>query len=518
MSNSVRKRLTAFVMCVIMVITSCFIVPLQANAAYTEQTITVNSNYQTVDTFYGVPAKYILGYSDTGDYCCAAYVSNFYQKLYGVTVYNINMIDDKPSVYCSGKKTELKTVTAPKPGDIMQTKEYTHVAIVKECDGNNVTLIEQNYKWTSSGKVYTIINRKIPKKDYYFYRLYVNGVEQTPEKSSVGSGAKVNISQTSLNLKKGGSATITAKMSTGNEKILWKSSNTSTAKVNSGKVTAMSAGKAEIMAYTATGKKAICNVTSKDSIANAKVASVKSVSYTGSPQAPKITLTYNGKTLVNGVDYEVKAAKEPIGPAKATVSGKGIFSGSMTVNYSVKPSKITNVNNPARSSSVIRLSWNKVSGADGYIVSVYNSSTKKWQHIYKGKALNLRNSKLKSSTEYKYKLNAYKTVGKTYYYSPDVFFKAYTTPKQTKISSAKSKNKAVTIKFASQSKISGREIYVSSSKTKGFKKLGDTSASTYTAKNLKKNSVKYFKARAYKKVNGKRIYGAFSSIVKVTVK
>ena len=65
--------------------------------SYSEQTVTVDYDYQVIDSFEGVDAKYVLGYSDTGYYCCAGYVSRFYEEKFGVTVYNINMVDDKPS-------------------------------------------------------------------------------------------------------------------------------------------------------------------------------------------------------------------------------------------------------------------------------------------------------------------------------------------------------------------------------------------------------------------------------------
>ena len=156
MEKGLKKVFSAMgaVFCAVMMIMLCQV----TNAvSYSEQTVTVDYDYQVIDSFEGVDAKYVLGYSDTGYYCCAGYVSRFYEEKFGVTVYNINMVDDKPSVYCYGKRAELREVKTPQAGDIMQDKDYSHVAIVKDCQGTTATLIEQNYKWTWNDTVYTCL-------------------------------------------------------------------------------------------------------------------------------------------------------------------------------------------------------------------------------------------------------------------------------------------------------------------------------------------------------------------------
>ena len=112
MEKGLKKVFSAMgaVFCAVMMIMLCQV----TNAvSYSEQTVTVDYDYQVIDSFEGVDAKYVLGYSDTGYYCCAGYVSRFYEEKFGVTVYNINMVDDKPSVYCYGKKAELREVKTP---------------------------------------------------------------------------------------------------------------------------------------------------------------------------------------------------------------------------------------------------------------------------------------------------------------------------------------------------------------------------------------------------------------------
>ena len=145
--------------------------------ADTESVVTIIKDGQVTDSFCGVAAEYITTQSDTGIYSCAGYVKKFYATVFGVNVYQINSYDGPPLVSMSGHSVSLKQVITPKPGDIMQNKERTHVAVVKQVSGTRATLIEQNYKWTSGGKIYTRVNRAIDCQSAYFYRLVIDGRE-----------------------------------------------------------------------------------------------------------------------------------------------------------------------------------------------------------------------------------------------------------------------------------------------------------------------------------------------------
>lgn len=67
----------------------------------------------------------------------------------------------------------------------------------------------------------------------------------------------------------------------------------------------------------------------------------------------------------------------------------------------------------ATSTSKIKLTWNKISGANGYQIQRYDSAKKKWvtlKTITSGSTVSYTNSGLKKNTTYKYKIRSYKTV------------------------------------------------------------------------------------------------------------
>lgn len=128
-------------------------------AATSGQRIEITYDGQTVDSFNGVPAKYIrgTGNSNSGTYSCAGYVKAYYSKIFNVNVYNL-VSNATPKTSESGYS--FKQITSNiLPGDIVRLPG--HWAIVKSVNGNTLTIIEQNWKWASGGKTYCSINRTV---------------------------------------------------------------------------------------------------------------------------------------------------------------------------------------------------------------------------------------------------------------------------------------------------------------------------------------------------------------------
>ena len=78
----------------------------------------------------------------------------------------------------------------------------------------------------------------------------------------------------------------------------------------------------------------------------------------------------------------------------------------------------------------------------------------------------------------------------------------------------------VTVKWSKVKGASGYKIYRSTKKSSGFKcvkTLKSGSTVKYVNKNLKKGQSYYYKVKAYRAVDGKNVYGAYSSVKKVRV-
>lgn len=125
--------------------------------------------------------------------------------------------------------------------------------------------------------------------------------------------------------------------------------------------------------------------------------------------------------------------------------------------------------------------------------------------------------------------------GKTYYYK----IKAVGTGSKEKISGyskvvsgkpvpakpsvtlASGKSKQVKVSWKKISGASGYEIYYSTKKDGSYKKAKTITSGktvTYTQKKLKSGKKYYYSVRAYRTVNGKKVYGSYSAVKSVKVK
>lgn len=266
-------------------------------------------------------------------------------------------------------------------------------------------------------------------------------------------------------------------------------------------------------------------------IKKCKLQAPKTADYTGKQIKPKVSLSYQGKTLASGKDYKVTYSNnKKIGTATIRISGIGNFKGSRTAKFKIKFG--TPVVKATSSYSKITLKWSKVTDAKGYVV--YRSTSKK------GKFKKVYTCRSGSKTSFS---DTSAKFGKTYYYKVRAFrYIKVKVNKKTKtkleyggwsdIVNQKRKLSAVTIKSAkcltvttasiTWKKVTGAqgyEIYKSETKDGTYVyagKVKGTGKVSYTAKKLKKGVAYYFKVKAYRKSGSKTYYGGFSAAKKET--
>lgn len=126
--------------------------------------------------------------------------------------------------------------------------------------------------------------------------------------------------------------------------------------------------------------------------------------------------------LVKGTDYTVSYKNNTkIGTATVTITGKGKYIGTKTIEFKIVPKKVTLKGSVSDTKAA--LSWKKVKGATGYEVyrSVNGGAYKKLTDVKTTKYT----AKLSAGTSYKYKVRAYTVVnGKRVYGSWSKVIKA----------------------------------------------------------------------------------------------
>ena len=234
-------------------------------------------------------------------------------------------------------------------------------------------------------------------------------------------------------------------------------------------------------------------------------------------QVKVMALMMKGQALIEDAEDEA-AVKAALETAKAELAE--IKTDAELTTEELQAAKTT-VSVKAADYKTAKITWKAVDNADKY--QVYRSTSKNsgYKKISTTAKVSLTDAKLKTGKTYYYKVRGYAKIKDT-----DVYSK-YSAVKSVKMSLGKvSSLKLETGKArvtASWSKVngaSGYKIYRSTKKSGGFKcvktvKKGSTVK--YVNKNLKKGQNYYYKVKAYRTVDGKKVYGAYSSVKKVRV-
>ncbi|MEY8515911.1 LamG-like jellyroll fold domain-containing protein [Lachnospiraceae bacterium 29-84] len=180
---------------------------------------------------------------------------------------------------------------------------------------------------------------------------------------------------------------------------------------------------------------------------------------------------------------------------------------------------------PITADTALVAKWTQLPSVSGASVTVAKAT-------YTGKALKPKvtvtyNGKvLKSGTDYTLKYSNNKKPGQATVvvtgkgdYSGSKVVKFNVLPKKVQIDTLKNKKgKKIALKFTKAPGAGGYEVvYAANKNFKSAKKKTVTSRSV-TLSGLKKNKTYYVKVRAYKTINGKRVYGLYSPKMKVKIK
>ena len=125
-----------------------------------------------------------------------------------------------------------------------------------------------------------------------------------------------------------------------------------------------------------------------------------------------------------------------------------------------------------------------------------------------------------SATIYKYRVKAYNKVdGKKVYLKESEKLKATTTPLTPNVTVKSSSKKTARLSWTNCStRATGYKVYMATSKNGTYKLVKTTTAKSFTKYYLTSGKTYYFKVRAYRTVDGKNIYGNYSTIKSIRVK
>jgi hypothetical protein len=151
------------------------------------------------------------------------------------------------------------------------------------------------------------------------------------------------------------------------------------------------------------------------------VSNIANRTYTGTKIQPALNVSYNGKALAPGTDYDVVyGANTSIGKGTVSITGKGGYTGTKAVSFKIIPKKnsVKKVTIGKKSAKVHLTKASSSQKVTGYQVQYRQKGTSTWNtRTISAKSTSVTIKKLKKGKQYQFRVRAYKTVANANYYA-----------------------------------------------------------------------------------------------------
>lgn len=239
--------------------------------------------------------------------------------------------------------------------------------------------------------------------------------------------------------------------------------------------------------------------------------------YTGKTlKAPTVTVKDSeGNKLVEGTDYTVSGneSQKKIGEYKITVTFTGNYAGTETLTYAIVPGAPSSASANLYGYDDVKLSWKKVTGATGYNVYYKKATASKYTYLTRTTGTSVKKANLSDGVKYTFKVVPYFTAGKTRYEALNSKTSSVYTLKKVATPTVKKNGSKVKVSWKNIEGESGYQISASAKKS-GTNVVATYSTTKGTSKTVSatKGKTYYYKVRAYKVVDGKKIFAPWSSV------
>ena len=204
-------------------------------------------------------------------------------------------------------------------------------------------------------------------------------------------------------------------------------------------------------------------------------SNISDQTYTGNELKPNIVINYNGKELLEGTDYTITYNNNiNIGKGTLNITGKGNYTGTTSKDFNiVQP--IDNKNNSSDSDT--------------------NNKETSSEYSNKEKSDNIVKADSKATSE-----------------------NTIIVKKTTGLTNKTQDQKSITIKWNKISDGTGYELEKYDTSKKKYIKVKELTGTSYKVTGLKVATTYKFRVRAYKIIDGRKHYGNYSDVVKLTTK
>lgn len=246
--------------------------------------------------------------------------------------------------------------------------------------------------------------------------------------------------------------------------------------------------------------------------------SYSKTTYSGGKKQPEVTVT-NEKGKLSGTYYSVKFSNNvSVGRAKVTVQLPEEWFKPVTKYFTIVPKAPASPNARLSGSyNKVKFSWKASTGASGYTVYYKRSTADSYTKLGRTTKTSYTKSGLTAGKKYVFKVVPYfkSSSGTRYASLKAATDSVYTLKKINKPSVSKYSSSKVKVKWTNISGETGYQISRSTSSTgKNVVSTYATTSGTSKTISASKGVTYYYRVRAYKTVDGKKIVGPWSDAYK----
>lgn len=162
----------------------------------------------------------------------------------------------------------------------------------------------------------------------------------------------------------------------------------------------------------------------------------------------------------------------------------------------------------------VKLSWSRVSGADGYRVKYRKQGETYYRTLCHTAGTSVKKKDLADGRKYYFMVEPYRTTGGVRYYSSGYRSGSiYTLKKVSGVKVSKVSGSKVKVRWTGVSGATGYQTARSACSSSGFRTVKSVSSKYKSAKiSASKKRKYYYRVRAYRTESGKKIYGPWSKV------
>ena len=163
----------------------------------------------------------------------------------------------------------------------------------------------------------------------------------------------------------------------------------------------------------------------------------------------------------------------------------------------------------------VRMTWEQIRGASGYELYRATSKNGEYSLVKRLTGTSYTDKSTTTNKAYYYKVRAYRTIDDNKACGYFGYAKMGMKASISKVSSvsASSSSSCVALKWGTVSGASGYEVYRATGSNKNtYTNVGNATSAAFNDYNVATGLTYYYKIRAYKKIDGIKVYGDFSSV------